>query len=160
MGDSQRFRLFASLISELYPDRSRRIADVAAGKGYLKAALYQQGYRRITCWDRRHKLAKGRPGQKYQLFNYRTAPREYNLVLGMHPDEATDQIIMYAVKHRVPFIVCPCCTKPTATEYTGRNDYSSWMQHLVSVAQDQRMSVRRILLPMAGRNIVLVGTPK
>jgi len=87
VGDSRRFNLFADLIVERFPAlHSSAIADVAAGKGYLKAALYLRGFRNVTSWDRRQRLAKPRPGQRYGLFDYRTAPPEYRLVVGMHPD--------------------------------------------------------------------------
>jgi len=31
------------------------------------------------------------------------------LVIGFHPDEATDVCIDFAIRRRVPFVVCPCC---------------------------------------------------
>lgn len=160
MGDSRRFSLFADFISRQFPDRRLDIADVAAGKGGLKAALYLVGYRRVTAWDRRHKLAKPRPGQRFQLFDHRSAPRGYRLVVGMHPDQATDEIILYAAKHRVPFAVCPCCVLPSGTGYAGRNDYDAWVRHLTDVARAARFRVDAFTLPMNGRNGVLVGRPE
>lgn len=35
-----------------------------------------------------------------------------SLVLGMHPDEATDNIVDYAIRERIPFAVVPCCVFP------------------------------------------------
>jgi hypothetical protein len=32
-----------------------------------------------------------------------------SVVVGMHPDEATDLIIDYAVANKKPFVVLPCC---------------------------------------------------
>jgi hypothetical protein len=160
VGDPRRFSLLADLIQERFPDTRLPIADVAAGKGHLKAALYLRGYRKVTAWDRRRKLAKARPGQKFQLFDYRNAPRDYRLVLGMHPDEATDQIILYAAKHRVPFVVCPCCTKPSAVPYEGPTSFSAWANHLRALARGGRMVLEEVELPMGGRNLVLVGRPQ
>ena len=160
MGDSHRFHLFADLVAERFPDRRLAIADVAAGKGKLKGELYRRGYGRVTAWDRRHKLAKRRPGQVYQLFDYRNAPRDYRLVIGMHPDEATDHIILYAIKHRVPFVVCPCCALPSASAYVGgKGDFNPWLRHLIEVARAGRMKVETLELPMAGRNTALIGSP-
>jgi len=31
------------------------------------------------------------------------------LLVGMHPDEATDAIVDFAVAHNKPFVVLPCC---------------------------------------------------
>ena len=47
MGDSHRFDLFAKLISTNFPNRDKRIVDVAGGKGYLRAALFQLGYKNV-----------------------------------------------------------------------------------------------------------------
>lgn len=159
MGDPRRFNLMADLIAENFPDKAAAIADVAAGKGHLKAALYLRGYRKVTAWDRRRKLAKARPGQRFQLFDYRNAPRDYRLVVGMHPDEATDQIILYAAKHRVPFVVCPCCIKPSATAYDGAPTFAAWANHLRALAAAGRMALEEIALPMEGRNLVMIGRP-
>ena len=30
-------------------------------------------------------------------------------IIGLHPDQATGAIVEFAVKHRKPFIVVPCC---------------------------------------------------
>lgn len=160
MGDSRRFHLFSSLISSHFSDRRLRIADVAAGKGKLKGELYRLGYTRVTAWDRRHKLAKRRPGQVYQLFDYKQAPRDYQLVVGMHPDEATDHIILYAVRHRVPFIVCPCCVKPSAAGYAGAPFFPAWYRHLERIAKEGRMEIETVKLPMEGKNTVMMGRPK
>lgn len=162
MGDPTRFRLFAGLISERFPQHSRLpIADVAAGKGYLKAELYRRGFSRVTAWDRRHKLAKPRPGQRYQLFNHRLAPDTYRLVIGMHPDEATDQIVLYAIRHRVPFVVCPCCILPTGALYSGPpHVFDRWFAHLVELARGGGLRPEVLQLPMKGKSRVLIGTPE
>lgn len=159
MGDTRRFHLFADLISTQWPDTHLRIADVAAGKGKLKGELYRRGYGRVTAWDRRHKLAKRRPGQVYQLFNHKTAPRDYQLIVGMHPDQATDEIILYAARHRVPFIVCPCCILPSSAEYHGPQIFDRWFRHLIDLARGQHFRTEEFKLAMDGRNMVLAGWP-
>ena len=52
MGDV-RHRAFADLITDLWPDRRARIADVAGGKGYRLAELYRRGYRNVVTFDKR-----------------------------------------------------------------------------------------------------------
>lgn len=154
MGDPNRFRAFADLIVSTYPDRSLRIADVASGKGLLRAELFQRGYRRVESWDVRKRNATGRPGYVYGLFDYRTAPA-YDLVLGMHPDGGTDQVVKYGCTRRVPFAVCPCCVIPTATEFAG--DYDGWMGHLAKTATEGGLRVSGTDLGIQGRSRVLVG---
>lgn len=161
MGDNRRNRLMAELVAERFPDRDAPVADVAAGRGHLKRALRLHGYRRIVCWDGRHRRAKGPPGWHSQIFDYRNAPRGYRLIVAMHPDEATDHAILYAAKHRVPFVVCPCCIKPSGTEYSGNpSNRAEWNRHLVAIAKAAQMDVETVTLPMEGCNIVLIGTPR
>lgn len=82
----------------------------------------------------------------------------------MHPDEASDHIVLYAADRRVPFVLCPCCVKPSATplsfEYESNSkSQGKWFAHLSQLAQARRMAVEWIYLPMRGANLVLVGTP-
>jgi hypothetical protein len=149
----------ARLIATKFPlYKDFPIADVAGGKGYLKASLFERGFRKVTTIDKRHHLAKGRPGQKYAYFTSDSRDK-FALVAGMHPDEATDHIVLYAVLHGIPFAVCPCCVKPSAKAYTGKYSYLAWLQYLKNLAT-RTHTVEELRLPMAGRNIVLVGIPK
>lgn len=106
------------------------------------------------------RAAKPRSGYRYGWFDHRSAPRDYALVVGMHPDEGTDEIIAYAAKHRVPFCVCPCCVKPHAAAYWGPKTFAPWVDHLARLAQDRGMEVTEAALPMVGRNLVLIGRPR
>lgn len=160
MGDRRRFDLFASLIAERFPERRLYIADVASGKGALQAALRQRGYNAVTSWDRRKRNAKTRRGYRYGWFDYRSAPRDYDLVVAMHPDEATDQVIAYAAKHGKPFVVCPCCIKPTASTFWEQHCYAAWLDHLERFATEDGLAVERVALPMDGRKVCLVGGPR
>lgn len=159
MGDPRRFDLFSKLIERAHPAREMSIADVASGKGALQAALRQRGYRSVISWDTRKRNAKTRPCYRFGKFDHRNAPRGYDLVIGMHPDQATDQIIAYAAKHRVPFVVCPCCLLPTASTFWGPHTFSGWVDHLIEFARAGRMKVEMESLPMVGRNVVLLGVP-
>lgn len=157
MGDSARFRLMADVI-EWYIDPHLAVADVASGNGQLQAELSRRGFDRITSWDKRRRNTGPRRNYHYGLFDFRNAPRGYDAVIGMHPDAATDHIVCYAVKHRVPFIVCPCCVLPSATRLEDIG-YVGWLRHLTAIAITAGFSVEPITLPMSGRNIVLAGVP-
>lgn len=98
-------------------------------------------------------------GLEYGLFDFRSAPRDYDLVVGMHPDGGTDHIIQYAIKHRKPFCVCPCCVIPSAAPYGGDSGYVSWINHLVKMAEHARFDVAVTLLQMTGRNVAIIGKP-
>jgi hypothetical protein len=159
MGDERRFDLFAKLIAKHIPT-SYQIADVASGKGNLQAALRQLGYKKVISWDKQRRNASPRSNYHYDYFNYNNAPRDYDAVVAMHPDEATDHAIMYAAKHKVPAIVCPCCVKPSAVVYWGDNNEHRWIAHLKQLAEKNGLEVTETMLKMSGRNRVLICKPK
>jgi hypothetical protein len=155
MGDTARFRAFADFVADRWPDREMRIADVAGGKGYLNAELFRRGYRNVITYDKRKDRWTIRKHYRYELFTA-NSERGFELVLGMHPDEATDQIIAYAARRRVPFAIVPCCARPSAYPY----DWSRpWRNHLIRLARAEGFEVERSILPITGAAVVLVGDP-
>ena len=156
MGDSRRFDLFAKLISEQFPNRDTKIADVAGGKGYLALCLkHDLNYKYVETFDpkaRKQKVNK----ITYRMFNNETS-RGFDLIVGMHPDEATDVIIYEAAKNKVPFVICPCCVKPTTSNYWGKHKYFDWMQHLKEYAENLGFIVQSLKLKMNGKSLVFVG---
>lgn len=159
VGDPRRFDLFARMIQTNFPQyKEFPIADVAGGKGYLRGALLGQGFSNITTIDKRHRLAKGRPGTKWGHFTIDTE-EHYSLVAAMHPDEATDHAILYAAKHFVPFIICPCCIRPSARTFWENYAEAGWHKHLINLAQKTHEIVLA-QLKMTGKNKVLIGIPK
>ena len=157
MGDSRRFDLFAKL-TERHVRKDAHIVDVASGKGYLQAALRRLGYTHVTSWDKRKKNGSNRRGYRYGYFDYRTKEC-YDAVLAMHPDEATDHAILYAAKHHVPALICPCCIKPSAQPYWGQHTYGAWVEYLAQTATQANLNVQETKLKMNGRSIVLILKP-
>lgn len=158
MGDSRRFDLMAKLAASHIP-LTTHVVDVAAGKGYMQAALRERGFAAVTSWDKRPQQAKGRKFYRYGYFDFRSAPRDYGAVVAMHPDEGTDHAVMYAVKHRVPALICPCCVKPSAVMFNRRHTFHAWVEHLVSLAEAGHMEVQTAMLRMNGKNLVLILKP-
>lgn len=161
MGDKRRFDLFSDLVFRQFPKAAGfRIADVAGGKGFLRSALIKRGVQApaITTWDKFRGMKRA-PGFKRMWFDYTTAPNEYDLVLGMHPDEGTDHIIAFATMHHVPFVICPCCILPSAWEFYGEKNYRAWCNHLINLARRDEMRVEEFSLPMQGCSTVIVGRP-
>lgn len=158
MGDSHRFDLFAKMISCNFPKKDARIVDVAGGKGYLKEALRQLGYNNVVTMDKNRKAAKKQSSKnyKYGYFNYNIA-EHFDCVCAMHPDEATDHAVMYAVQHHVPAFICPCCIKPDAVLFNGVYKFNNWVEHLKKLAKG--MEVQELYLRMGGRNLVLKLMP-
>lgn len=156
MGDSRRFNLFAQKIKErLNPDFE--IADIAGGKGTLRLALADYGFKNVETWDKRHRHLKGK--QRFAYFDYKSAP-EYKAVVAMHPDEGTDHAILYAAKHSVPACVCPCCAKGSAVVYWGANSYKNWVKHLLKLAEENGLKYQHEVMKFNGRNDFFYFTPK
>jgi len=163
MGDKRRFNVFADLITEKFPSyQDARIADVAGGKGYLQMALRQRGYTNIMSFDKRKKYSNRstkRLGMyRWGWFDCRKHSREFDLVVGMHPDGGTDHIIEYGRINNTPFAVCPCCAIPSAAQYWGsHSNYREWMEHLEKLARNAAETMEVIHLPINGRSIVIIG---
>ncbi len=154
MGDTARFRVFAEFIESTWPDRSLRIADVAAGKGGLHAELWRRGYRDVTCFDRRPRKAK-RPHFRYRLFTANES-EPFDLVVGMHSDGGTDEAMEYALRRELPFAVVPCCRRPSAWTYHGPNEYLAWVDHLAAHAPAATVTT----LSMNGANLCIASTAR
>lgn len=156
MGDSRRFDVFADFIQNNF-QYCNRIADIAGGKGYLQTALRDRGYNVIT-FDKR-KGRKNRPGKfefQYRYFDS-TVKEDFDLMVGMHPDEATDVIIVEAAKRSIPFAIVPCCVMPNKIAYWGDHNYNDWIKHLKNVAYKLGYEVDEKQLKIDGRNLVLYG---
>jgi hypothetical protein len=113
MGDSLRFKVFANYIKTNFP-KVKSIADIAGGKGCLQVELRKLGYT-VTTYDKRHVRISRNLSYKYAYFDNRVKDH-YDLLIGMHPDEATDVIVTEAIKRNIPFCVVPCCVIPHATK--------------------------------------------
>ncbi len=148
MADKRRFALFAELVVERFP-AARRVFDIAGGMGQLNVELTSRG-RDILTFDSRHKHLPVRFAER--RFGLEE-PCECDLVIGLHPDGATRVIIEYAVRHRVPFAVVPCCSD-------NGMSYKPWMRHLAELAAAGGLRVEERTLAMTGRARVLVGSPE
>ena len=153
MGDKRRFDLFAKLIAARF-DRGLKVADVAGGQGYLQVALREQGFADVTTFDRRYKRASNRLCYRHRYFAWDT-DEKFDLVVGMHPDEGSDHIVKYATKHKVPYVICPCCIKPDAALFKAKHEFRAWVAHLRGLAPN--LTCEEFYLKMNGKNLVMIG---
>ncbi len=158
MGDKRRFYELAKFIKNNFPDENLKIADIASGKGYLQVALREQGYKHVISYDKRSKntVNKKKYKQVYRLFSNKETT-EFNLLVGLHPDEATDVIITEAARRKISFVIVPCCTKTTVTTFWGHNSYANWMKHLEDYAKLLKFNITTTRIPISGRNVVMKG---
>jgi hypothetical protein len=133
------------------------MADVADGRGILQAALRERGFSHVTSWDRRRRSPYKRHGHRYGWFRHDT-PDQYDAVVAMHPDEGTDHAILYAERHHIPAINCPCCVRPSAQPFWEPTKCHLWSAHLEQMARTVSLHVRWDRLPMNGRNDMMILT--
>ncbi len=158
MGDSRRFDIFAKFIARNF-NKHMRVADIAGGKGYLNLALRQAGFENVITFDIRNVRVR-KVDYKRRLFN-NSIKEEFDLLVGLHPDEATDHIIMEAAKRKIPFVIVPCCVKPDAATYWGsKSSERDWLKHLTKLAEKQGFEVIELTLKINGKNKVLMGKIK
>lgn len=96
-----------------------------------------------------------------ESFEVRREWNEASVVVGMHPDQATEAIVDLALRHRKPFAVVPCCvfwrSNLGRTNPEGGGTVKSWEQFCDYLASKSQ-AIRRERLPMRGRNEVLFAT--
>ena len=82
-----------------------------------------------------------------------------SMVVGLHPDEATEPIVDLALKWRLPFAIVPCCVFarlfPRVLAGRAVTKYEELLLYLEAKAPE----IRREYLPFVGRNVVLWWIP-
>ena len=80
-----------------------------------------------------------------------------SIVLGLHPDQATDALVDYALEHSRPFAVVPCCVFKEHFPHRRLPDGRSveTYEDLVAWIGAKDPGIRTERLPMRGRNVVL-----
>jgi len=104
-GDPARFDVLAKYVYERYGRSVQYIADVAGGQGMLTRILNKQYNYQCEVIDPRGWVLKGVPNRAEE-FDPRMA-EYYDLVIGLHPDEAMRQVAEAALVR--PAIMIPCC---------------------------------------------------
>lgn len=80
-----------------------------------------------------------------------------SVLVGMHPDEATEAIVDAALTLGKPFAIVPCCVMSRVfpdrkcRDGTPVDTYETFVRYLL----EKHPSVQRAFLPFAGRNKVL-----
>lgn len=152
MGDRRRFEEAAKFIQRNYK-RGLNILDVAGGSGELSKLLSTLGYH-MTIVDPKLTIAKNDCLKHSittirKLFTMNFDISEYDLVVGLHPDEATEIIIKLCASFQKPFVVVPCCIIPQFSK--EKFNFNSWISHLKQMSSD----ISECQLPITGKNIVL-----
>ena len=81
-----------------------------------------------------------------------------DVIIGMHPDEATGEIIDYAIANKKPCAVVPCCMKGKYSETCKGKQ--RWVKHLKNILIQKGFSVEIHMLPIHGDNQVILARPR
>ncbi len=115
-GSAERFEVVADFIDKRYGGKAKHIADVAGGQGMLSRLLNKRGFDAEVIDPRGWTMV----GVKNRPEEYTSDMADfYDLVVGLHPDEAIRPVVESA-KSR-PILVIPCCNFWDRTKKLGRN---------------------------------------
>lgn len=181
---SLRAKIFAAWLLKTYDVAELRkgsgVLDVAGGKGKLSIVLSLQGMIPCTIVDplvRKHgkkldprvakrirKAAAPHPDLLSQEFNTTSFVKEHenliknvSMLVAIHPDEPTEDILDLALTMNKPVAIVPCCVFPglfpLRTLPNGKRvrTYEAFLQYLL--AKDDRLRLET--LPFEGRNQVI-----
>ena len=116
-GDPARFEVVARFIADRFPD-ARYVADVAGGQGMLTRILRKRFGFEAEVVDPRGWALKGVPARA-ELYTPEMADY-YDLVVGLHPDQALRSVVESAGK--VEVLVVPCCNFWARDRRLGRDE--------------------------------------
>lgn len=151
-GDANRFDVVAAFIYERYGRSVQYIADVAGGRGMLCRILQKKYNYDCEVIDPRGWTLKGVDSQEVQLNP--SIAGYYDLIVGMHPDEATRAVAEAALVR--PAVLIPCCNF-WSEEKLGRDE-------LVGAIEDyyrqHNVGFERVTFDFKGpKNIGIVSEP-
>lgn len=115
-GDTNRFQVMADFIYETYSSSVKYIADVAGGQGMLTKCLNKYNYESEVIDPREYTIK----GISHRQSDYEPQMAEYyDLIVGLHPDQATRAVVESALYR--PIIVVPCCNFWDTSKKLGRD---------------------------------------
>ncbi len=151
-GAFERFQVVAEFIYDRYGKSVRYIADVAGGQGMLCRILRKKYNYECEVIDPRGWTLKGVPNQAVELDV--AIAGYYDLIVGLHPDEATRAVAQAALVR--PAILIPCCNF-WAEEKLGRDEL---VEAIASYYQTRGVKFERVEFSFKGpKNIGLVSEP-
>jgi hypothetical protein len=151
-GDAARFDVVAKFIYSRYGRSVVYIADVAGGRGMLSRILNKRYNYRSEVVDPRGWVLKGVPSRQEE-FDPELASY-YDLVVGLHPDEAMRAVAEAALVR--PTVLIPCCNF-WSEEKLGRD---ALVEAVEAYYRQHKVTFERVVFKFKGpKNIGLVSEP-
>lgn len=152
-GDPARFTVVAEFIGQNYTGKVKRIADVAGGQGMLSRILSKKYNFECEVADPRG----------FTLVGIKNRPEEYradmadfyDLIIGLHPDEALKEVVYSALVR--PVVLIPCCNFWSKEETLGRD---ALLAKIEEFYKEHGVNFKRVAFDFEGpKNIGLVSEP-
>ena len=151
-GDPKRFEVVAEFIYDRYGKSIQYIADVAGGRGMLCRILRKKYNYTCEVVDPRGWTLKGVPSRSVELDP--SIAGYYDLIVGLHPDEATRAVAEAARIRRA--ILIPCCNF-WSEEKLGRDELIEAIERYYS---EEGVRYERVVFGFRGpKNIGIVSEP-
>lgn len=152
-GDPNRFQVLADYIAENYKGKVKTIADVAGGQGMLTKILRKKYNFDVQVIDTREYVLTGVPHRKEeykpQMADY------YDLIVGLHPDQATRAVAESALIR--PTILIPCCNFWDRKEKLERE---ALLGKIEEFYKKNKITSKRVVFDFEGpKNVGLVSEP-
>lgn len=83
------------------------------------------------------------------------------MLIGLHPDEATDHIVDIGLALRIPFVVVPCCVFPNFFKQRRLRNGKVVRSYedLCQFIMEKDPNIKRDTVPFRGRNVALYWHP-
>jgi len=151
-GAPERFDVVAEFIYDRYGKGIKHIADVAGGQGMLCRILRKKYNYDCEVVDPRGWTLRGVAAQGEEFAPSMAA--YYDLIVGLHPDEATRAVAMAALVR--PAILIPCCNF-WSEEKLGRDEL---VEAIAAYYRQHKVRFERVIFAFKGpKNIGLVSEP-
>jgi hypothetical protein len=152
-GDPERFSVIAGFVADRFGRTVHHIADVAGGQGMLARVLSKKYNYAAEVVDPRGWTLRGVDANS-TTFDAEHASF-YDLVIGLHPDEATRAVAEAATVR--PAILVPCCNFWDEERKLGRD---ALLDAIAGFYDANDVAYERVELGFKGpKNLALVSTP-
>lgn len=151
-GDPRRFEVVADFVIRRFSGDVEYVADVAGGKGLLTRTLSKKGNFICELIDPRKTVLKG---IRHRAEEFRAGMADYyDLLIGLHPDEALHEIAKAALIR--PVVLIPCCNF-WDEQRRGREEL---LRAIEDFYRQHSVSFERVTMDFKGpKNIAIVSHP-
>jgi len=151
-GDSRRFDVVADFVIGRFSGSAKYVADVAGGKGLLTRVLSKRGNFICELIDPRKTVLKG---IRHRTEQFRAEMADYyDLLIGLHPDDALRELAKAALIR--PVVLIPCCNF-WDDQRRGKEELLTAIEGFY---RENSVSFERVALDFKGpKNIAIVSNP-